>query len=456
MTDSSAEKPASFTAFGDHRDHILSRTEEAGLTARVTEETGDQWRLEIDFPNDGTVSPQTISPSAAAQLANIYFEDWEVLGHYQAIHDPSAELIEARIGLVRDMGMLLPLSEFLRLIDGFEDKSSHAPKLNTLDERIDKPVLNTSLPHKSDLPKRWRLEFAGKSADQPGVELNSGSSRLQIVASQDPSSSAAFSSGMLAALQITGVTCSGHDDALRTLEEIAWKVCFEFQITYGAPFELKARPRWETITGPPHSSTRPRITANRYRRDATALYLYGRTARAMPVYQYLAFYQAIECFFPQVVNAELVTKIRLQISDPRFNSASQEALTELATIVQAHSPKMMNERDQLKSVIEHCVDEERLARFFDESDERREFFTKSDKLRGGVVTIRPKGSDPLAAQVARRIYDIRCRVVHTKTDRGAELRSILPFTPESRNLGYDIELVQFVAEETILGAGVSP
>jgi hypothetical protein len=176
----------------------------------------------------------------------------------------------------------------------------------------------------------------------------------------------------------------------------------------------------------------------------------------MPIDQYLAYYQATECFFTQVLNADVVAKIKREVSDPRFNPADKEALTSLATTIQANGPRALSEKDQLHRVIERCVDGDRLAQFLSGFAERRDYFTSRDKLGGNISTIQKQiaNTDERAKQVAYRIYDIRCRIVHTKADRASELRSILPLSPASRELGYDIELVRFVAEETILGAGI--
>ena len=56
----------------------------------------------------------------------------------------------------------------------------------------------------------------------------------------------------------------------------------------------------------------------------------------------------------------------------------------------------------------------------------------------------------LRADVADRIYDIRCKIVHTKNDSGiGDVELLLPFSREAEQLSHDIELVQYVAQETL-------
>jgi hypothetical protein len=55
--------------------------------------------------------------------------------------------------------------------------------------------------------------------------------------------------------------------------------------------------------------------------------------------------------------------------------------------------------------------------------------------------------------VADRIYDIRCKIVHTKDDsKGGDLEMILPFSAEADLILYDIDLVQFIAKSVLISA----
>lgn len=62
----------------------------------------------------------------------------------------------------------------------------------------------------------------------------------------------------------------------------------------------------------------------------------------------------------------------------------------------------------------------------------------------------------LRNDVADRIYDIRCKIVHTKNDlREGEPELLLAFSAEAQRLDFDIELVQYVARSVLI-AGSSP
>ena len=49
------------------------------------------------------------------------------------------------------------------------------------------------------------------------------------------------------------------------------------------------------------------------------------------------------------------------------------------------------------------------------------------------------------------MYEIRCRIVHTKDED--ELDLLLPFSPEIKKIKYDLELIEFLARQAIIAGG---
>ena len=63
-----------------------------------------------------------------------------------------------------------------------------------------------------------------------------------------------------------------------------------------------------------------------------------------------------------------------------------------------------------------------------------------------------EGSD-LITQVCNRVYDIRCKIVHTKEDYQTDsLDILLPFSKEAEQLVYDIELIQYLSQKVLISA----
>ena len=53
-------------------------------------------------------------------------------------------------------------------------------------------------------------------------------------------------------------------------------------------------------------------------------------------------------------------------------------------------------------------------------------------------------------ETALRVYEIRCKIVHSKEEDESEL--ILPFSAEIKNLKHDLELVEFLAKKAIIAS----
>jgi hypothetical protein len=98
------------------------------------------------------------------------------------------------------------------------------------------------------------------------------------------------------------------------------------------------------------------------------------------------------------------------------------------------------------------VDAADLHRFLTEDSDRRAFLSKKTEGLSSVrVPIADERTD-LRELVADRIYDIRCRIVHTKETPDQEVEVLLPFSKEADLLTDDIELVAFIARACLASA----
>jgi hypothetical protein len=97
------------------------------------------------------------------------------------------------------------------------------------------------------------------------------------------------------------------------------------------------------------------------------------------------------------------------------------------------------------------VDPDELRGFLTESEPRQEFFSSKTKgLTSKKIPIANTTID-LRNDIADRVYEIRCKIVHTKSDsRDVEL--LLPFSKEADQLYPDIELAQYIAQQVLITA----
>ena len=178
----------------------------------------------------------------------------------------------------------------------------------------------------------------------------------------------------------------------------------------------------------------------------------------MPLLQFLAFYQVIEFYYPTYSQAEARRRLKSILKDPTFRGDRDSDLGRVLSAIQfSRSGAVGDERSQLKATLTECVDPEALRSFIVEDAARAEFLSSKTKgLTDRKLPIATPGLD-LRDDVAERIYEIRCKIVHTKTDaRYGELELLLPFSKEAEKLHFDIELVQYVAQQVLVAASTAP
>lgn len=94
-----------------------------------------------------------------------------------------------------------------------------------------------------------------------------------------------------------------------------------------------------------------------------------------------------------------------------------------------------------------------LEEWFDQHEDVGKFIGSSEglKLAKQLVNVK-KQSGELREHVARRLYALRCRVVHTKMGDGP-FDLLLPFSEETVALEHDIAIIEFAAQRALIAGG---
>jgi hypothetical protein len=191
---------------------------------------------------------------------------------------------------------------------------------------------------------------------------------------------------------------------------------------------------------------------NSYSEQPVAMYFYGRSATGMPLLQFLAYYQAIEFFFPSFANADALTRVRNLLRDPLFNREDQGDIQKIASVVQGSLRGGSTESEQLRTTLHACVQDFEIKEFLSTSSARKEFFTSNSPLKEvGKINLDSGNKVRLIDQFSDRIYTLRCRIVHAKETGGPkEQELLLPFGAEADSLRHDVALLQFLAQKVII------
>jgi len=441
--------------FHDERDTVAARARVAGLEVDVLT-GGAQPSLIVAFPNGRDKWRFSVPSMYANVLLSYHFETWTVLGRYRAVFDKSQAAIEANIGELEFGGSWASLGERLQHIEGV-----HIEQIRRLDvppEEFTDDFGFAGIEYRGNAGQRSEWRLAVRDAEAPFcINIAPASPLLAVV---HPSSIQYASIGKVyykgISVTIKPVRQERHDEALEFLERVTGALFFEMDLRNNIglcllPLPLDSDATLQTRR--PKKSNALKLPRNQYSSEALSLYSYGLSAVGMPLLEFLAFYQVIEHFFPRFTSEDLLRRLARRLSDPRFSTDDLDKLASIVKIVQSSSPASLSEREQLEATLIACTESERCREFLVEVKERNEFLRNKSKLGGVQPIIDDDRHDDLTAQIASRVYDIRCRIVHSKAERGTkQMESILPFSSAADELRHDVELVRFLAQEVIISS----
>ena len=271
-----------------------------------------------------------------------------------------------------------------------------------------------------------------------------------LVSSLDP-----FENDSNLTIRLCNLNITNQEEASTLLERVAHSALFQIDLQHSYLLRLaRNSPR----RGSFRQKSKPRsalpFPSHRYDRDPMALYVYARGALGMPLLQFLAFYQCLEFYFPRYARQEALHALTNVLKDPRFNPHSTTDVERALNVVQRGAGRDFgNEQSQLKATLHHCVSAEDLREFL-QKDEKRKGHLEGKSIQGAHRVAFKDVKADLHAEVAHRIYDIRCRIVHAKSSgvNGREEAPLLPFSNEEDALYYDIQVVQFLAQQALIAA----
>jgi hypothetical protein len=260
-------------------------------------------------------------------------------------------------------------------------------------------------------------------------------------------------------LRIEGIGITEHDKAVNLLEDLSNSLFMQIDFRFDSPLTLGrdrfSLRRLSKPRGQLDEDSQLAFPRFSYEQNPSTLYWYARSASSMPLLQFLAFYQCIEFFFPRYSRQEAIAKIKNALKDPAFDGNKDSCIDSiLNATLDDRRGSLPEERKQLGATLKHCVDPVALRDFINETDERKRYYSNDyKKISEKRITLTDEAA--LVELTAERIYDIRCKVVHTKNADGRERdEMILPFSKEAELLMDDVELVRFLARKVLIASSV--
>lgn len=251
-----------------------------------------------------------------------------------------------------------------------------------------------------------------------------------------------------------------HDTAKELVEKIANSIFFQIDLAFELPLNLQSQResyidrRNKRIRKQMFIDKSATVSEPKYEYDSEpiSLYWYAKESMNMPIFQYLAFYQSIEFYFPIYSSFEAKQRIQALIKDPRFNPNRDADISKIISTIKVSSggKSFGNEREQLKAALAACTDNQELLNFLKADEERFNFYSenKGKDISSKKISVKNETSD-FISEVGERIYEIRCRIVHSKASEG-EFDVLLPYSNEVKKLNFDIELIEFISRKVLI------
>ncbi|MCK5606176.1 hypothetical protein KAR91_30030 [Candidatus Pacearchaeota archaeon] len=412
-------------AFEEAKTKLAKRCEAAGIETSEEEGWDEGTDLIIHMPAGRNKSRIFIADITDVRaLMSFDFEKYHLLGEYMGICCYEEGTIEASL---RPLGLPGSPSSFLhRQLFGNENSDDKTINPIVLKEPdVDDPV-TISIGEPSDTLKAFESVCAGWRT------------RFSVL--------------------VTNSKARTHDKAVRTLECLANAIFFQIHLQLHVPLTLqRERPRrlHRTRRGFRGSKDDLKFPEREYEPQSMSLYWYAKSAVGMPLLQFLAYYQVLEFYMPTYSNHEAIGKVRNILKDPRFNADKDPQVARILALLRSSSRGFGDERSQLEAVLRRCVLPEELRKFYTEDAGIRGFFEDNSKRTAKQkVPLKNEASD-LLSETAHRLYEIRCRIVHTKDHGDRDLAPLLPYSKEAMELYFDIALIEFIATAVLVASSTA-
>lgn len=406
-------------------DAIKIRCKEAKIAFDELEAESGEKYLRVQLPSGRDTQPVVIgSMQKAERFLSVDFEKYVILKGYDAVCSYTEGTVEA---LIKQHSPFPSPSLLYKVLFGVDVREAR----NSQPQIVLRPI-----------------------DEENGTQITLGFASPQCAIITD---NHRYSSNFrYLSVRITGLKVTQHDKALEYLERIADSLFFEIDLLTGISLSLGRTRRTPERRLLNKSQSRVELSFPKfeYNHEAMSLYWYASGARGMPLLQYLAFYQVVEVYFPIYSRLEAQKRVRNILKVPSFNPMNDLDIGKILTAIRANKNKGFgDERSQLKAAIQECITPDGLRNFLTGDEKRAEFFGSKQKT---ISDCRIPLSNPdadLRNEIAERIYDIRCKIVHTKDVGDNEEETVgllLPFSKEAELLTYDIELIQYIAQQILI------
>jgi hypothetical protein len=356
-------------------------------------------------------------------LLNSRFESYRPLSGYDATWSRSDGRIECE--LVWESGLFLqdgPFDELCVKLGLGRDAAAQASLSVPVPTGVGQP--RVSIGWSSHEHRVWRCA-------SPAVHVWSSQERVPVVV-------------------IEGVKIEGDLEARKLLESYGVAALLELERCFGFAARLRGHYPWNLWIVVGNQKPRPSLRELRGAPEIepVSLYWQGRGAGNLPA-QFIGFYQVLEFYFSRCARKAFEEKLCTKLEVAGLGKADAGTLKSLDGAAKRRGRPLVSEEEQLACTLNVIVDGARLREFIEGDVYLNRHYRGTEQ---GIVKTRIPAEDgvlDLRRVTARRLYEIRCRLVHTKEGGRKGSPVFLPLSAEAAALRHDVVLIRFLARQAL-------
>jgi hypothetical protein len=288
-----------------------------------------------------------------------------------------------------------------------------------------------------------------------GIEISVGPASEEIVILTN---SPRITGRPQVSIRINGIKKTSGEYFLEKINKLSNSLFFQIDLLKNIPLTLVRHIDVNQFRSVPKSasSTHIQFPNHEYDHAPLALYFYGRSAGGMPLLRFQAYYQVLEFYFPFYSQMEAKKIIQSNLKDPSFRYDRDSDIVKIISALRTNNYSGFgDEKTQLRVLTNECLNNDDAKSFVNGNENLSDYYKTSYKtLSKQKVGFDSPDSD-VRNDLADRIYDIRCKIVHSKgAAKDGKPDFILPFSKESDLLLYDISLIEYVAQRALVFGGV--
>ena len=173
-------------------------------------------------------------------------------------------------------------------------------------------------------------------------------------------------------------------------------------------------------------------------------------------FKFICYFHIIEYFMDKSAHSVVAKKIKQIIMSPDFHAKTSEYISEAIKVFKTETEKFMTDKIKIGRVFSEYLNREAVQRFVESSALQEHFekdhtlkFSKDLKIHG----IKFDSDQSFYDSLTKRIYSIRCSIVHSNPD--FDESKAVPFSPTPVNIDFlrrEIELMKEIARTIIVNS----